>query len=292
VLAQTYDNWECIIVDDGSSDNTDEVVGEYVKKDSRFKYYHRPDEHLPGGNGARNYGFNICKGDLIKWFDSDDIMNNKLLHLQCDNLKINNKKISLCLFSRYSSDLKRIEVRNLSFPKVINSYHSFLKQELLANLQTLLFERNTVCQLNFDEKLLKSQEYDFIQKLLKVYNQEISFLEKSLVIVRRHKQSITGKFRTDQTISSLVARLNAYRNLSMDTPPDVKLKIMKNYFFILSKLLLNKEKLFFKYVDKGSIFNFKSHQYYILKFKFLFYYNLLFNRGYNKYRQNIDKLKI
>ena len=47
VLAQTYQNWECIIVDDGSSDNTDEVIGAYVEKDSRFKYYHRSDKDLP-----------------------------------------------------------------------------------------------------------------------------------------------------------------------------------------------------------------------------------------------------
>jgi glycosyltransferase involved in cell wall biosynthesis len=73
VLAQTYTNWECIIVDDGSTDNTDEVVEEYVKKDSRFKYYHRPDEHLPGGNGARNYGFKMSKGEYVNWLDSDDL---------------------------------------------------------------------------------------------------------------------------------------------------------------------------------------------------------------------------
>lgn len=69
VLAQTYTNWECIIVDDGSSDNTDEVVGAYVKKDNRFKYYHRPDEHLPGGNGARNFGFKMSQGEYVNWLD-------------------------------------------------------------------------------------------------------------------------------------------------------------------------------------------------------------------------------
>jgi glycosyltransferase involved in cell wall biosynthesis len=71
VLAQTYKNWECIIVDDGSNDNTDEVVSEYVKKNNRFKFYHRPDEHLPGGNGARNYGFKMSKGEYVNWLDDD-----------------------------------------------------------------------------------------------------------------------------------------------------------------------------------------------------------------------------
>jgi glycosyltransferase involved in cell wall biosynthesis len=74
VVIQTYENWECIIVDDGSSDNTDEVVGKYVKGDTRFKYYHRPEEHLQGGNGARNYGFKMSQGDYIQWFNSDDLM--------------------------------------------------------------------------------------------------------------------------------------------------------------------------------------------------------------------------
>ena len=82
VLAQTYQNWECIIVDDGSTDNSDEVIGEYVNKDSRFKYYHRPEEHLPGGNGARNYGFKMSQGKYIQWFDSDDLMVAEKLELK------------------------------------------------------------------------------------------------------------------------------------------------------------------------------------------------------------------
>ncbi|MBU2527233.1 MAG: glycosyltransferase [Bacteroidetes bacterium] len=74
VLAQTYLHWECIIVDDGSTDNTDAVVQTYVAKDTRFQYHHRPPEHLPGGNGARNFGFKMSRGEYVIFLDSDDLL--------------------------------------------------------------------------------------------------------------------------------------------------------------------------------------------------------------------------
>lgn len=82
VLAKTYTNWQCIIVNDGSTDNTDEVVGEYLKKDKRFQYRHRPKDRLPGDNSTRNYGLELSKGAFVNWFDSNDLMHKNFVLLK------------------------------------------------------------------------------------------------------------------------------------------------------------------------------------------------------------------
>jgi glycosyltransferase involved in cell wall biosynthesis len=74
ILAQTYSHWECIIVDDGSTDNSVEVIQQYVKKDLRFKLIQRPSNHLKGANACRNIGLQKAKGEFIIFFDSDDLM--------------------------------------------------------------------------------------------------------------------------------------------------------------------------------------------------------------------------
>ena len=57
VLSQVFQNWECIIVDDRSLYNTENVEGDFVKEDSHFKYYHRPEEYAKGANSCRYVGF-------------------------------------------------------------------------------------------------------------------------------------------------------------------------------------------------------------------------------------------
>ena len=74
VQAQTYKSWECIVVDDGSTDNTAMVLNSYQEKDGRIQYIKRP-EHLPkGANTCRNLGIEKAGGDYIVFFDSDDLM--------------------------------------------------------------------------------------------------------------------------------------------------------------------------------------------------------------------------
>ncbi len=74
VKLQTYSNWECIIVDDGSSDNTQDLLDEFCALDPRIKFFHRPINRPKGANACRNFGFEKSRGQYIQWFDSDDLM--------------------------------------------------------------------------------------------------------------------------------------------------------------------------------------------------------------------------
>ena len=69
VLSQTYPNWECIIVNDGSPDNTEEIALKYVQKDARFKYLYKENS---GVSDTRNVGIKQSKGEYILPLDADD----------------------------------------------------------------------------------------------------------------------------------------------------------------------------------------------------------------------------
>lgn len=78
VLEQTYANWECIIVNDGSPDHTEEVVKKWVAKDARFKYLYKENGGL---SSARNAGIALAQGEFILPLDADDKLGQDYLKL-------------------------------------------------------------------------------------------------------------------------------------------------------------------------------------------------------------------
>lgn len=77
VLNQTYEYWECIIINDGSPDNTEEVAMNWVQKDKRFKYYYKKNEGLAK---ARNYAISRAFGEFILPLDADNQLKFDFIH--------------------------------------------------------------------------------------------------------------------------------------------------------------------------------------------------------------------
>jgi glycosyltransferase involved in cell wall biosynthesis len=71
VFTQSYPNWECLLIDDGSTDNTANIATEWVNKDTRFKYHYQDNQGL---SGARNSGLSMAKGKFVYFFDPDDLI--------------------------------------------------------------------------------------------------------------------------------------------------------------------------------------------------------------------------
>jgi len=91
VFNQTHKNWECLVIDDGSKDNTLEQIKLWAENDSRFKFYTQENKGL---SITRNNGLKIAKGDYIYFFDSDDLLDESAL----ENLMlIANKDIDIVI---------------------------------------------------------------------------------------------------------------------------------------------------------------------------------------------------
>ncbi len=166
VLAQTYQNWECIVVDDGSTDNTDDLMSKYMAKDSRFKYYHRPNDRLQGGNAARNYGIEISKGAYINFLDSDDFIHPRTIEIKVGQAITEDADVVISKHCRNKDSLSSIINTKECFisstfdRNFILSRNSILIGEPLIN-KKVLFE------VKFDENLVRSQDYDFLLRLFR-----------------------------------------------------------------------------------------------------------------------------
>ncbi|WP_417559195.1 glycosyltransferase family 2 protein [Mesoflavibacter zeaxanthinifaciens] len=213
VFAQTYQDWECIVVDDGSTDDTAAVMMAYIAKDSRFQYHHRPKDRLPGGNAARNYGFEVSVGEYIQWFDSDDLMHPEKLIIQVNALEKSDFKFSVC----NTLDFKETVSELVEVPEKIliseNLIADFISYKIIILTPNLLIKKEFLSSFDklFDEDLRAAQEWEFNFRLLykaRVYH----VCDKTLSFIRKHSQNISSKNKNFLIVQYFIARIKIYKN--------------------------------------------------------------------------------
>ena len=134
VLNQTYDNLELIIIDDCSTDNSEEIVNEYIKKDSRIKFYRLNNNS--GAAVARNKGLDEATGRFIAFLDSDDIWDKQKLEKQINFMQTNNYGFSFTSY-RLIDENGYLLNKEIRVPNEI-TYKNLLKNTIIGCLTVII----------------------------------------------------------------------------------------------------------------------------------------------------------
>lgn len=217
VLSQTYQRWECIIVNDGSTDNTDEVAKEWLKRDERFIYIKKVNGGL---SSARNEGLKAATGQYIVFLDSDDWLDadflEKLLRVSMMNgadVTMSNMKWALSPSG---------ETGQLSW---MNRIFNALKSDIITEVsdRKKVMDSYSVCNKLFLKDFLDKYKFFFYEGLFWEDNpytimttiraNKICLVRDSFYYYRKHEKSISSTALSDRKpfhIFEILSRLRVF----------------------------------------------------------------------------------
>ncbi len=169
IIGQTYDNWELLMIDDGSTDGARAYVDFVAQKDSRIKSCER-DQNQKGAQVCRNLGMTLSKGKYILFLDSDDFLYNECLSQRVDFMELHND-IDFGVFPgiMYSGIKLGAGYHFFGVPVSGNDMFDFIMRNLPFTVVNIIYRRSSLFKYNrvWDESLISLQDADFnIQNLL------------------------------------------------------------------------------------------------------------------------------
>lgn len=158
ILVQTYQNWECLIVDDSSTDNTHDLVIKFTEKDKRFRFFN--NTRKKGAQGARNTGILNARGEYITFFDSDDYMFPNRLTEQISYLE-SNPDCDVCIcHSQVLNDSNQI-CGSFTWKAYGNIINELLIGTTYVDFNCGIIRKEALSQFGFlDEDCPSFQEWD------------------------------------------------------------------------------------------------------------------------------------
>lgn len=217
VLAQSYTNWELIVVDDCSTDNTDEVIKPYLT-DGRIKYY--KNEKNSGAAVSRNRALREAKGKWIAFLDSDDLWMSDKLEKQIKYMEINGYRFSYTNYFEIDTEGQRNGV-TVTGPKRVTKIGMF--NYCWLGCLTVMYDAETVGLIQVAD-IKKNNDYAMWLKVCK--KADCYLLNEELALYRRGRQGSISTHSIKKLINwhyklhkeaggqnSLVALFNTGRNL-------------------------------------------------------------------------------
>ena len=219
IMNQTYQNFECLLINDGSPDNSADICREYLEKDSRFKYFEKENG---GVSSARNLGIECSVGAYITFIDSDDWVDSDYLEVLYNALIDENVDISVSTYKRF-----HMADNCWYFHSFQRGYEKrvFTNQELIDEfiaLDTFDYSYRFVCgklvrkclldKIAFNEKTTLGEDMEFWLKLYLISN-KIVYVNRDSYVYR--VDNVNRHFGLEKIRSDIQQRLNFISFLSV-----------------------------------------------------------------------------
>lgn len=262
---QTYKNFEVILVNDGSIDNSESICKAFVESDTRFRYYLKANG---GASSARNLGLDNVKGDFITFIDSDDWIAEKHLELLINSIKKTNSDIVVSCYKEFDNNIDtyytivytKQEKNLLNFEKMNRDDFLTIFPKLMSlnvcfnNAVAKLFRKELVNNLRFDTSIKYGEDLDFYFSLY-LNVESISYVDEITYVYRIHGDSTTSNFNQEYAEQELSIFKKMFKKIQEIGLPTIHyfnkfqklLKARVNY--IKNKVLLNEHLDFLKNIE-------------------------------------------
>ena len=187
VLNQSYKNWELIIVNDASCDNTESIIKEYAAKNSKIVLISLKENK--GVSNARNIAISSAKGRYIAFLDSDDIWTSDKLTKQISFMKENNYSFTYHSYILFDTSMNRDYGKVIKVPNSIN-YSGLLKGNCTGSCLTTIIDRYYIKDIYMPNQ--KHEDYICWLNILKQYNVDAYGLDVVLGYYRVGKISVSS----------------------------------------------------------------------------------------------------
>lgn len=185
VLEQTFSNWECLIIDDGSPDQTEEIAKKWVEKEARFHYFKKENG---GVSSARNFGIDRASGTYILPLDGDDKIGNDYLRLGLEKLEEGNDLV-YCNAVYFGLRTGKILLKDHNFPNILKSNTIF---------SCAIFKKEKLNHLRYDEKMIYGYEdWEFWISFLSQPEMKVFRLNETLFFYRIKEVSRNENVKKD-----------------------------------------------------------------------------------------------
>lgn len=207
ILMQTYKDFEILLVDDGSTDNTKDICIEYVSKDSRIKYLYKDNS---GVSATRNYGIEHASGNWIVFIDSDDYFSDENVFSRC--MEVVNKDSNVMPIFNYTYLLRDSGVTEKQNEFIIDNptvedimanciagmKHSTSLTYMFRAVWCKMFNKKIIDDHNirFDDKMYMGEDAVFLLEYVQ-YIKSVEDIHTYGLIYRVHDDSSSNKYKTD-----------------------------------------------------------------------------------------------